>query len=574
MDRYTAAALGRNISDIGDIFVQMNDPRAKQQAMLTRAQLAGQLAENDGRGITNSYLPKTLQSGINQNNASAANQFSQASLYDSKRLGQNTQNRASGMILDGIGQSFGPPPEVPSDPRVPILPDFAQRTADELGGVLPPLDRNASDVPDGVPLAANYPLATNPPQTVAPAQPVARAFTPQELAMAASVQSNGNATDMATSLGKTAALSANSELDMRRAMGAQGQVMGQGERFLPEGSDAFQANDIAGAYQRTVANAQIQEEGKNLRESANIIADSGGPLRSGSGERSGNTASKNPIDSVNGAEFTQKMAAERFGLANELGVYSIDPVNRSAAEAWQMSVANLTEAGIPIQAAIAEADATHRTAGISRVGGDYFDGDPRVELGDFNAAPITPDQARQISARYGGQTGAPATGGAERMFAAGTLNPRVAAMAQQSAQPAGPPPEAPAMIPPMLQRPPDTVPSTGPAKASDAFQRRESSTEQKAREGKGTRVKELQSGIAEITQRLESGKLPVPPYRGATWGGIGVPRSTAPLNNDEYNNNREKLIKMEEELKKLQGGPTQGASPTVREYNHATGGIE
>lgn len=560
MDRYTAAAMGRNISEIGDIFVQMNDPRAKQQGMLMRAQLAGQLAENDGRGITNSYLPRTLQSGIDHNNASAANQFSQAGLYNSKRQGQDTQNKAGNMILDGIGQSFGPPPEVLTDPRVPILPDFAQRTADELGGVLPPLDRGAADMPDGMPLATSYPLASKVPQSAAPAQPVASGFTPQELAMLASVQSNGGAADMATGQGKAAALSANSELDMRRAMGAQGQVMGQGEYFLPENSNGFQANDIAGAYQRTVA----QEEGKNMREGANIIADSGGPFRSGTGERSGNTASKNPLNSVSGVEFTAKMAAERFGLANEQGDYIIDPANRAASEAWRMSVANMTGEDIPIQAAIAESDATHRVAGISRVGGGYWDGDPRVELGDFNSSPITPDQARQIKARYNGQTGSPATGGAERMFAAGTLNPRIAAMAEQSAQAAGPPPQAPAMIPAMLQRPPDPVPTTGPAKASDAFQRRESSTEQKAREGKGTRVKELQSGIAEITQRLESGKIPVSPYQGATWGGIGVPPPTAraALNNDEYNSNREQLIKMEEELKKLQGGPSQAQAQT------------
>ena len=34
------------------------------------------------------------------------------------------------------------------------------------------------------------------------------------------------------------------------------------------------------------------------------------------------------------------------------------------------------------------------------------------------------------------------------------------------------------------------------------------------------------------------------------------------------------LLKAEEELKKLQGGPSQGQTQTVREYNHTTGGIE
>ena len=122
------------------------------------------------------------------------------------------------------------------------------------------------------------------------------------------------------------------------------------------------------------------------------------------------------------------------------------------------------------------------------------------------------------------------------------------------------------MIPPMLQRPPDTVPSTGPAKASDAFQRRESSAETKNREGSSKKAAMLQQEIAALTRNLTTEEAdlgdqsanPFNPMGGRTSGRVK-------LSNDQYNNNRERLIKAEEELKKLQGGPSQGqASQAVQ----------
>lgn len=564
MDRYTAAAMGQNVSEIGNTFMQMNDPRTRAQAGLLRAQLLGQTAENEGRGITNSFLPRTLQSSIDQNNAAAAANLAQGRNYDATAANTGTRTRAANTLL-GAAAAF---PE-------PIFTEAGMPDS-ELGGALPPLNwqngprGHTGDTipviapPDGI--APSAPVMA--PQTptaaaqFAPA-PVVQQFTPEQLAIFANVASGSGGNDMGLGLGRAAALGSQTEMDARRAgLAITGNAFGQGEYFDPASSNAYQANDIAGAFAR---GAQTQE-GMNIRKSADIIA-GGAPGGTSASSAGAAGPGRNPLDSVQGAEFTQARASEIFGMQDESGKLSVSPENAAAMNSWQTSVANLTEAGVPIQTAISIANESHNTAAIGKAGDGWWDGDPRMQIGkDFNYASITPEGAQTyaIGNSFGPQT-APGGGGA-RMFAAGMLNPQIASLVQQAA-PAPSEQPAAAMIPPMLQRAPDAIPQTGPARASDEFRPRESSEEKKANDTKASKIKTLESGIAEITQRLKSGRISTPaPMLGGGMGGAFSQPSSSPLSNDGYNAQLARLKQMEAELSALQAPTAQKVSGNVGRF--------
>lgn len=636
MDRYTAAAMGQNIASIGDAFMQMNDPRNRAQAGLLRAQLAGQTAENEGRGITNSFLPRTLQSSIDQNLAAAQANLAQGRNYDATAANTGVRTQASERMLRAA-DAFTPPPLPVAEPGEPgiILPPkpggasvpfttYSQGAAvggkDEMqddwtnkgysstgknlspgvvavnpsvyplgsvlkdpqtGEVFVAADRHGNKNPNVVDIfqpGDSYMAASgqrnfevvgreDPKSLTSPeaiqatrakyGQTAAAQFSPEQLAIFANVAAGGGANDMMLGQGRAAALGAQTEMDARQAgLAITGNAFGQGENFDPARSDAFQQRGIAGTF----ATQQMQEQNANLRKSAEIIA-GGERGAAGSSAAGGGGIGRNPLDAVNGAEYLDKLAAERLGMG---GV--IDPAFSTAASAWKASVATLTEQGVPIQTAISIADEHHKIGSIKRVGDGgmlSFDGDPRMQDdGGFNPQIITPEAAQRFGIGYSFAPPGQGAGG-ERLFAAGMLNPEIARMAeaQVAATTQAPPPPA-VGVPPMLQRPADPVPQTGPAKASDEFKPRESSGERKAREQRVTNIKVLEDEIANLTTALRSGNS-----KGLPSGGFGMSGPLAggsPMTNDTYNAQLARLKTAQGELSALQA-PTAAAPASLED---------
>ena len=619
MDRYTAASMSQNIASIGDAFMQMNDPRTRAQASMMKLQMEGQRAENAGLLIRNQYAPKLSEAQIAETNASAGAHNSQAGYYDSQKAGRDAQNLGLNGLLDRVGQNEGPmraggsisapfttysqgaavggldemqdgwtnkgytstgknlsPGVVAVNPSVHPLGQVLKDP--QTGEVFIAADSHGNENPNVVDIfqpGDSYRAASGnrqfdvvgqvDPKTLTSAEAIqaarARYGNNSDLAILSNVAAGGGAHDLMTGIAQAYGLSATDEMAARQALAGQGQAMNQGEYFMQSGSDAYQDRAIAGAFDRD----QLHEQNENLRHSADIMVGGSGRAGDASSAGLGGGIGKNPLDAVNGAELTAKLSAQRFGMLNEAGVPNIDPSMRSDAMAWEASVTNLAEQGVPIQTAIAIADQHHRVGSIAKAGDGWFDGDPRMQTGaDFNHESIGSEEARRYGISYAMSPEGEGGNGGARMFAAGMLNPQIARMAGQMQARNEVAAPAPAMIPPMLQRPADPVPTTGGEKASDAFKPRESTDEKTAREGKSKKVAQLQSDIAEISARLKSGKIEKPniPNYGMG-GGMGLwPQSESSISNDGYNANLARLKQMETELASLIGPAPTAQTPT------------
>lgn len=585
--------------------MQMNDPRRRAEAESIRLQMAGQTAQNAGLSIENAFAPRRFQSEIDQRNAAAAANLAQAGLYGNQSAGVGQQNQARGMMIDTVSGAFapqivdpGPPPPagapVPPDESVfltnptlpgdrvdpsalplPLFTPAGQSDAD-LAQLLPPLAGDRQSIAPQMPAVAS---------TGGAFAPATANLSPDQLAVLANVAANGGAQDLLTGLGQAKGLGATTELSARQSMLGQGKAMGQGEYFMPENSNAYQANDIAGAFAR----AQLHEEAMNLRKSADLVAGGGGASSGASG--SATSASRNPLDALGGVELTQKLSADRFGMVGENGTV-ISPEMRDNAMAWEASVANLTEQGIPIQTAIAVADQHHRIDSLTQVGDGWFDGDPRKQVGaGFNPASITPEESQNYGLRYAVSPGGSADTGGARMFAAGMLNPEIARMASQTAPAEAAPAQA---IPPMLQRQPDVAPSTGPIAPGKAIGTAAAEKEKKQGMDRGTdynaatlgnMIRASQAEGREISDIFATAFANTPENDFAleqvmaTSKGLGVLQGGGVRASDVRNalldaRALERANISPELIRQYSAGQKQTGQQTVRRYNPATGQIE
>lgn len=558
MDRYTAAAMGQNISSIGDAFMQMNDPRTRAQAGLLRAQLAGQTAENEGRGITNAFLPHTLQSGIDQNLAAAQANLAQGRNYDASATNTGVRTQASQAMLGAAGV-----PALPSavDSFAPVFTDPAMSDA-ELGSVLPPPGwQNGEQYPEII-LPAGVPTAPNTPVSVAspPPQTAAQQFTPQQLAIFANVAGGGGANDMLLGQGRASALDATTELEGRQvSMAITGRPFNDRENYTQKASREYEDRGIASAYNLQ----QAKLENDNLQERAKMIAGTAGSQGSSS---AGSAASGFDIPGTAPRNFTDATKAREMATAASYGVFhapedgSEDPF-MTTRQTWAESVSNLILDGNSPEQASAMASQYHfgtptpqiESQNTWRLG---FGKDPSLPA-VVNHDPI-PRQAGQTSNVAGGDL-VP-----ERVVAGASmlLPPRVIAEMDARAQAAQPPAPAiaqgPLVGPP---RPADPVPQTGPAKASDQFKAPESSKDQKERERKSTNTKVLKDEINALSGQLKNWRS-----KGLPGGGFGMSGPMAQgssMNNDDYIAKLAKLKEMEAELGKLQTAPGQQTSLPV-----------
>jgi hypothetical protein len=251
------------------------------------------------------------------------------------------------------------------------------------------------------------------------------------------VFSGGGANDLAAGSARMSALNAggNEQLLRNSATAISGNLPGAGEYGTTAEAQAYQERGLANAF--NINNADNQSA--QLIESAKIMAGSAGA----SGGSSGGGSTKNPLNTVEGAKFTNQAMAARFGIAGEDGSLMLDPAMRSNATAWESSVANLAEHGIPIQTAIDIADQKHKISSVARTGDGWGDGDPRMAAGEgFDPTPITPAEAAQIGFQYKKSSEQAVSDGGvdpQRLLAAAVLNPNIAALFQMaSQQPASP----------------------------------------------------------------------------------------------------------------------------------------
>jgi hypothetical protein len=142
-----------------------------------------------------------------------------------------------------------------------------------------------------------------------------------------------------------------------------------------------------------------------------------------------------------------------------------------------------------------------------------------------------------------------------------------------------PAPEQVDPVPPMLRRPAEQPVKT--ERLSEQFAPVETSAEKETRLNKQKEIKTLEAEIEGIVKSLKTRTREIP--NTSIYGpfGLGVgsnPRSEK-MNNDQYEANRKRLIKLEKDLEKLKGGGVQSGqnsngTQTIRRYNPATGAIE
>lgn len=586
MDYRTAAAISQNLAGIGDMFMQMNDPAARAKAALVGNQNALLASQVEGQGIENQYRPGLFTAQTAAANGSAAQAIAGAGKYKAETENWNIRNQAGedlrkDLTVYSTGRDAGGRDEMQDSwtnkgytaTGENLSPGVvAVGSRDQLGAVYQ--DQNgrsyiAADlhgnknksVVDIYQEGQSY----NPnsvqglqlrkvgqekiPYGTTPAQLAEMRAKYERQAGLSNIFNGGGAADLATGTAQMAALTAPDEIAARRALLAQGKVMGQGEYFEPGLSTAFQARDLTnnldqerleqgGAMDRTLV--------ENDNKARIAILNAG----VGSGSDGGNgLAPKSFNDAKSAAEMASEISKQAFGVSEKDGQL-VDDIYNPQRSAYAQSVNNLLLDGRTPMEAKAMADAHH------------FGGAPAVKTEDgmlsdpssnFKTAEPIPRQAGAV--------------GGSRMDNALSLGQQLFGGGEQAAA------ATPAAVQ-TVSTSPAAVPQTGvekPApKASDEFKRKQSSGEAKAEKGKTSDIQKLEGRIKELTGMLKSGNATI--IRPGVYG----PGTTTPaaLSNDAYNARLAELQKLEGELAALKSPAQTASQGGVRRYNPATGTIE
>lgn len=529
MDRYTAAALGQNLtnafSDIGQIF----DPRARAAADQQRLAVEGLRLKNTGVIIENQYAPRRFESEIAARLAAAGADNKRGDLYGEQTSGVRIENTAKGQRLRDA-YSIVP------------LPSYEEGVSiDDTPGVLPPK-----------------------PSSLTPEQEARR----QILLM--SVDAPGDLYDAAKANASIRAQFANAP-----------QVMDQG--LAGQGTQPWNAS-----YQ----NDLVIADRKNLSEQATAAGNAQlkliGDLYGGSSTRRGDgsmlglpkTAPNSFSDARKVDELAQDASFRVFGVpVDDEGAPTEDPFAPSR-RAWSQSFSNAMSAGMtPIEAEAA--------ANVHHFGTDQpeINSENTFRFG-FGKDPSLPTMKNteplQASPEFGvdQERTAALIASIPELFGLPPVQPQqgnpnvgtpVTGVAPGSTQEA---------VPPMLQRPAEQPAKVN--KLSDQFKRREGSTERKVREAKEKEIAALEAEIKDTIDILKTGQVNVPAglmNGGMMSGAFTPPSGPVTLSDDGYNRNLDRLKEMEAKLEKLKGGGVQagqnsGGAQTIGRYNPATGAIE
>jgi hypothetical protein len=367
-------------------------------------------------------------------------------------------------------------------------------------------------------------------QPAAQNNPIASEADLQRLAINAAIASNSDANDLTTGISRASGLFATTP------QGQDSSLVALGNAPSNANTAANNINNLAqerlrqgGAMDRTV----LDNENKTQNELIKAYLEGGG------------TANGLAPKSFTDAQGATKTATE---IANQVFKLQVDPATGQATNdafapqrnAYAASINNLILDGKTAIEAKAIADMHH------------FGGEPAVNPEDgWTSDPVSGFKNAEVIPRQ-------ASGGGDRLAT-------IAQALGLGGQPASAE-LAPAQQPVTASTPPAAVPQTGvdkPAdKASDLYKRRESSTAQKAREGKSKRIAEIQRDMKEIAGRLQTGNTSVSSTPSSSFSGMGQAYASTPsrLTNDDYNSQIDRLKALEAELAQLQAGP-QTAAP-------------
>jgi 3D (Asp-Asp-Asp) domain-containing protein len=616
MDRYTAAAIGNNLSGALSSIGEMFDPRLRAQADQQRLTNEGLGLRNTGFAIDNQYAPKVYGSQIALNQSRVGTEGARQALYgaqtrnwDGRTEGLSNLNKlatslnvptttySTGAAVGGMDEmqdswtnkgytSTGKnlsPGVVAVDPKV--YPHGTVFRDNNTGEVFIAADSHGNKDPNVVDIYQEgntySPQKVNRNLSVVGREKIPYGTTAEQLATmrqkyagqpqlspsnmnqaaiySAIANGGGNPSQLVDAFAKVQGMNATDELTARQSLTGQGKTMGQGEYFEPSRSDAFQNRGLGNA--RVIAAGDAQ---------AKLVGDLFAPgTRRGDGSMLGvpKTAPNSFNDQQKVNEMAQAASFKVFGVPVDEDGAPIEDPYAPTRRAWSQSYSNAMATGMsPIEAEAA--------ANIHHFGTDQpeINSEDTFRFGfgkDPSLPAITNTDPLQTSTVFGAQdpaqlaTVAAAVPG---LFGLPVQTPGIsnsgAAVTgvEGSAQPINPAPAQPAAE---LAKPP---------RASDQFKAREGSAERKARESKEKEIASLESDIQNVVKSLQSGEITLAQAYTPT------PQKVK-LSDDSYNRALNRLKEMESRLEKLKGGGVQTGQTatgqqTIRRYNPATGAIE
>lgn len=619
MDRYTAAAIGNNLSGALSSIGQMFDPRLRAQADQQRLTNEGLGLRNQGFAIDNQYAPKVYDSNIALTNERAGTERSQQALYgaqtknwDGRTEGLSNLNKlatslnvptttySTGAAVGGMDEmqdswtnkgytSTGKnlsPGVVAVNPRV--HPHGTVFRDDNTGEVFIAADSHGNKDPNVVDIFQEgntySPQKVNRNLSVVGREKIPYGTTAEQLATmrqkyagqpqlsssnmnqaaiySAIANGGGNPSQLVDAFAKVQGMNATDELTARQSLTGQGKTMGQGEYFEPSRSDAFQNRGLENARVIAAGNAQTKLLG-------DLFAPAGGTRRGdGSMLQVPKTAPNSFNDRLKVNEMAQAASFKVFNVPVDEDGAPIEDPYAPTRRAWSQSYSNAMATGImsPIEAEAA--------ANIHHFGTDQpeINSEDTFRFGfgkDPSLPAITNTEPLQPSSVFGAQdpaqlaTVAAAVPG---LFGLPVQTPGIsnsgAAVTgvEGSAQPSNSAPAQPA------------AELAKPLRASDQFKAREGSAERKERESKEKEIASLESDIQNVVKSLQSGEV--------TLAQAYTPNpQKVKLSDDSYNRTLDRLKEMESRLEKLKGGGVQTGQTatgqqTIRRYNPATGAIE
>jgi lysozyme len=634
MDRYTAAALGQNLTGIMSDIGQMFDPRFRAQADQQRLTNEGLALRNTGLGIDNQYAPERYQSGIESNYASANANNAQAGKYNQETENWKIRNAGLGDLYKSAGLTGFVKDFEGFNPNA--YADGAQ-TSIGYGTRAKPGETSITTEEGERRLAAELQNSTNRINTAA-AQFNVNLSPQQRDALISFDYNTGKGANLLQRFGNDPEALTSKMLEYRMS---EGKVLPGLERRRAAEVDLFRSailSSVAGGggdpqqltnalntarASDTIVNAQTPDQvrigqalmgvatpGFNtvagttdeairagapaLRSDETIAAGNaqtdflkaafglGGSSRRGDGSMMGvpKTAPQSFGDMSKVNEEAQASSFRVFGVpVDEEGAPTEDPYAPTR-RVWSQSYANARQAGMSPIEAEAAANVHHFGTDVPEINSeDTF----RFGLGKDpkmpevkNVEPIQVQASQAFGAPDPNQiaqiiTAIPSFYG-NQIQTPQIANSGVAATGVEA------PAQAREEVPPMLARQPEQP--AKPVRASDQFKPVERSSEKKARVAKEKEIADLEADIADMVKRLETREVSGPSggFAGSI-GGAFIPSRSVKLSDDGYMNTLDNLKKMEAKLEKLKGAGNQAGQPasgnqTIKRYNPATGTIE
>jgi|GEM_PF-4650224 len=186
-----------------------------------------------------------------------------------------------------------------------------------------------------------------------------------------------------------------------RALGATALNSADGDRSsLALGGAPHMA--VAAADNATqLAKTRLTVGGENDRKLAELAV---GMHHATGTDGTGTAASayKDILNTPQGIKLLDDTTTGYFGRT-DVNAGAIDPANAAAASEYRASVAKLTSNGVPLDIAINYSNTHHNITALDKTAGNawLWGGPKRVDLGKFNATPITDAQVQSVAAQYG-----------------------------------------------------------------------------------------------------------------------------------------------------------------------------